>query len=143
MTALTLAKAQTIVTAALGHARAKGLKPLSIAVLDARGAVVAAASEDGTSLKRFEIALGKARGAVALGLGSRAIGQMAIDRPHFFAGAVHAVGGEMVPVAGGVLVRAADGAILGAVGISGDTSDNDEAAASAGIAAAGFTADGG
>lgn len=143
MTALTLAKAQTIVTAALGHARAKGFKPLSLAVLDARGALVAAASEDGTSLKRFEIALGKARGAVALGLGSRAIGQMAIDRPHFFAGAVHAVGGEMVPVAGGVLIRAADGALLGAVGVSGDTSDNDEAAASAGIAAAGFTADGG
>lgn len=143
MTALTLAKAQAIVTAALAHARAKGFKPLSIAVLDARGALVAAASEDGTSLKRFEIALGKAKGAVALGLGSRAIGQMAIDRPHFFAGAVHAVGGEMVPVAGGVLVRAADGALLGAVGISGDTSDNDEAAASAGIAAAGLTADGG
>lgn len=143
MTALTLAKAQTIATAALGHARTRGFKALSIVVLDARGAVVAAASEDGTSLKRFEIALGKARGAVALGLGSRAIGQMAIERPHFFAGAVHAVGGEMVPVAGGVLIRAADGALIGAVGVSGDTSDNDEAAASAGIAAAGLVADGG
>lgn len=143
MTALTLAKAQTIVAAALAHARTAGFKPLSIAVLDSRGALVAAASEDGTSLKRFEIALGKARGAVAIGLGSRAIGQMAIDRPHFFTGAVHAVGGEMVPVAGGVLIRAADGMLLGAAGVSGDTSDNDEAAGSAGIAAAGFTADGG
>ena len=119
------------------------MKPLSIVVLDARGAVVAAASEDGTSLRRFEIALGKARGAVALGLGSRAIGAMAIDRPHFFAGAVHAVGGEMVPVAGGVLIRATGGMLLGAAGVSGDTSDNDEAAASAGIAAAGLLADGG
>ncbi len=143
MTGLTLAKAQAIVTAALAHARASGFKPLSIVVLDARGAVVAAASEDGTSLRRFEIALGKAKGAVALGLGSRAIGQMAIERPHFFAGAVHAVGGEMVPVAGGVLIRAADGALIGAVGVSGDTSDNDEAAASAGIATAGLIADGG
>ncbi|WP_413867810.1 GlcG/HbpS family heme-binding protein [Albidovulum sp.] len=143
MTGLTLAKAQAIVTAALAHARASGFKPLSIVVLDARGAVVAAASEDGTSLRRFEIALGKAKGAVALGLGSRAIGQMAIDRPHFFAGAVHAVGGEMVPVAGGVLIRATGGALLGAVGVSGDTSDNDEAAASAGIATAGLIADGG
>ena len=110
---------------------------------DGRGTVKAAASEDGTSLRRFEIALGKARGAVALGLGSRAIGAMAIDRPHFFAGAVHAVGGEMVPVAGGVLIRATGGMLLGAAGVSGDTSDNDEAAASAGIAAAGLLADGG
>lgn len=143
MTALTLATAQKIIAAALAHARARTMKPLSLAVLDARGAVVAAASEDGTSLRRFEIALGKARGAVALGLGSRAIGQMAVDRPHFFTGAVHAVGGEMVPVAGGVLIRAADGALLGAVGVSGDTSDNDEAAAAAGISAAGLVADGG
>jgi uncharacterized protein GlcG (DUF336 family) len=143
MTALTLATAQAIVTGALAHARARGMKPLSIVVLDARGAVVAAASEDGTSLRRFEIALGKARGAVALGLGSRAIGAMAIDRPHFFAGAVHAVGGEMVPVAGGVLIRATGGMLLGAAGVSGDTSDNDEAAASAGIASAGLLADGG
>ncbi|WP_347311586.1 GlcG/HbpS family heme-binding protein [Defluviimonas sp. SAOS-178_SWC] len=140
---LTLAKAQTIVSGALAHAREKGMKPLSVVVLDARGAVIAVASEDGTSLKRYEIAAGKAKGAVAFGLGSRAIGQMAIDRPHFFAGAVQAVGGEMVPVPGGVLIRAADGSLLGAVGVSGDTSDNDEAAASAGIATAGFTADGG
>lgn len=139
----TLTAAQTIVTAALSHARAQGFKPLSVVVLDARGAVIAVASEDGTSLRRFEIALGKARGAVAFGLGSRAIGEMAIARPHFFAGAVHAVGGEMVPVAGGVLIRDASGALLGAVGVSGDTSDNDEAAAAAGIAAAGFVADGG
>lgn len=143
MTVLSLAAAQAIVTGALAHARGSGMKPLSIVVLDARGAVVAAASEDGTSLRRFEIALGKARGAVALGLGSRAIGQMAVERPHFFAGAVHAVGGEMVPVAGGVLIRAAGGALVGAVGVSGDSSDNDEAAASAGIAAAGLVADGG
>lgn len=140
---LTLSAAQTIVTAALGHARAAGMKPLSVVVLDARGAVIAVATEDGSSLKRFEIAQGKAKGAVAFGLGSRAIGQMAIDRPHFFAGAVHAVGGEMVPVPGGVLIREGSGALLGAVGVSGDTSDNDEAAAMAGITAAGLIADAG
>lgn len=140
---LTLSAALTIVTEAIAHARGASMKPLSVVVLDARGAVIAVATEDGCSLKRFEIAHGKAKGAVSFGLGSRAIGQMAIDRPHFFAGAVHAVGGEMVPVPGGVLIRDAGGALLGAVGVSGDTSDNDEAAALAGIAAAGLIADAG
>lgn len=143
MTMLTLAQAQAITAAALAHARAQGMKPLCTVVLDARGVVIAAATEDGSSLRRFEIAHGKAMGAVGFGLPSRTIGQMAVERPHFFAGAVHAVGGQMVPVPGGVLVRAADGALLGAVGISGDTSDNDEAAALAGIAAAGLAADAG
>ncbi len=140
---LTLSKAQTIVQSALAHARDAGFRPLSVVVLDARGAVIAAASEDGTSLRRFEVAKGKADGALAFNLGSRALGVMAVDRPHFFAGAAHAVGGGLVPVAGGVLVRDAGGAVIGVVGVSGDTSDNDEAAAVAGIAAAGLTPDGG
>jgi uncharacterized protein GlcG (DUF336 family) len=138
---LDLATADTILKAALGEARAKGFKPLAVAVLDARGALKAFAAEDGTSLKRGEIAIGKAYGAVALGLGSRALHGMATDRPHFVAAVTHAVGGSLVPVPGGVLVKAADGALVGAVGISGDTSDNDEAAALAGIAAAGLKAD--
>lgn len=138
---LTLAAAQTILAAALAEARAKGMNPLAVAVLDARGAMRAFGSEDGTSLKRGDIALGKAHGAVALGVGSRAINRMAQERPHFIAAASHAVGGSLIPVPGGVLIRDAANAVIGAVGISGDTSDNDEAAAMAGIAAAGFKGD--
>jgi len=139
---LTLAHAQTIIRDALAHGRAANMRPLSIVVLDARGAVTAAASEDGTSLKRHDVALGKARGSLAFNLGSRKLAEMALERPHFFAGAAHAVGGGLVPVAGGVLIK--DGAaVIGAVGVSGDTSDNDEAAAMAGIKAAGLAGDGG
>lgn len=138
---LTLKTAQAILTAALAHARSANFKPLCVVVLDARAAVIAAASEDGTSLRRFEIAHGKAAGAVAFDVGSRTLGTMAVDRPHFIAAASHAVG-ALVPVAGGVLIKDKDGAVLGAVGVSGDASDNDEAAAVAGIEAAGFTAEG-
>ncbi len=137
---LTLAVAQTIMATALAAGRDKRLKPLAVAVFDARGALKAFAAEDGTSLKRAKIACGKAEGALALGLGSRAIAAMALDRPHFIAAATHAVGGSLIPAAGGVLIRKA-GVLVGAVGISGDTSDNDEACALAGIAAAGFEAD--
>jgi len=140
---LTLALAQRIIHDGLAHARKAGFKPLSIVVLDQRSAVVAAASEDGVSLKRFEVARGKASGALAFNVGSRKLGEMAIERPHFFAGAAHAVGGGLVPVAGGVLIKDAGDAVIGAVGVSGDNSDNDEAAAIAGIVAAGLAADGG
>ena len=135
---LTLAAAQTIVAEALAHAQRGGLKPLAVAVLDSRGAIKAAAAEDGASLKRFEVAHGKAYGALALGMGSRAIGKRAEQQPSFVAAVTHVVGGALVPVAGGVLIKG-DNAILGAVGISGDTSDNDEAAALAGIEASGLT----
>ncbi len=135
---LTLAAAQTIVAEALAHARRGSLKPLAVAVLDSRGAIKAAAAEDGASLKRFEVAHGKAYGALALGMGSRAIGKRAEQQPSFVAAVTHVAGGALVPVAGGVLIKG-DNAILGAVGISGDTSDNDEAAALAGIEASGLT----
>lgn len=138
---LSLAQAQTILSTALAHATEGKFKPLAIAVIDARGAQKAFAAQDGTSLKRGEIALGKAHGAVALGLGSRALHKMAQERPYFIEAATHAVGGLLVPVPGGVLIRSPEGELLGAVGISGDTSDNDEAAATAGIAAAGLRAD--
>lgn len=138
---LTLAQAQTILSAALGYAGDKELKPLAIAILDSRGAQKAFAAQDGASLKRGEIALGKAHGAVALGVGSRTLHKMALERPYFIEAATHAVGGSLVPVPGGVLIRDASGALLGAVGISGDTSENDEAAALAGIAAVGLVAD--
>lgn len=138
---LTLAQAQTILSAALAHAEEKSFRPLAVAIIDGRGAQKAFAAQDGTSLKRGEIALGKAHGAVALGLGSRALHKMAQERPYFIEAATHAVGGLLVPVPGGVLIRSAQGELLGAVGISGDTSDNDEAAATAGIAAAGLRAE--
>ena len=138
MTLLALDAARAILDGALAHARAAGFKPLAVAVLDARGALKAFAAEDGTSLKRGEIARGKAFGALALGVGSRAINAMALDRPHFVGALAGVVEGPLVPVPGGVLVRDGEGTLLGVVGVSGDTSDNDEAAAVAGIAAAGL-----
>ncbi len=133
--------AQKMLAAALADARKRNFKPLAVAVLDARGALKAFVAEDGTSLKRAEIATGKAAGALAMGLGSRTLGKMASERPYFVAAVTHAVGGMLIPVAGGVLVRDGAGALLGAVGVSGDTSDNDEMAAVAGIEVAGLKAD--
>jgi uncharacterized protein GlcG (DUF336 family) len=141
MPQLTLAQAQTIIAAALGHGTDKRMQPLAVVVLDERGVPKAYAAQDGTSLRRFEIASGKAHGALSFGIGSRALGRRAAANPHFIAAVTHAVGGSLVPVPGGVLIRGADGGVIGAVGISGDNSDNDEAAAVAGIAAAGLTAD--
>jgi len=138
---LTLDQAQTILAATLAHAQAKGFKPLAVALLDARGAQKLFAAQNGTSLRRGEIALGKAHGCIAMGIGGRALHAMALDRPYFVGAATHAVGGSLVPVPGGVLIRDAGGVLLGAIGISGDTSDNDEAAALAGIAASGLAAD--
>mgnify|MGYP002629551212 FL=1 len=143
MTDLTLAAAQTIVTQALAHARANNFNPLGIVVLDARGSLKASAAEDGTSLMRWKVAFGKAYGSVAWGAGSKKIEKMAADRPNFFAGVAHLADGGILPVGGGVLIRDGDNRIIGAVGVSGDTSDNDELAAAAGIKAAGHVADGG
>ena len=141
MSDLLLSAAQTILDAARAEARRLNLKPLALVVLDGRGAIKAAAAEDGTSLKRFEVAHGKAYGALALGMGSRAIGKRATEQPTFVAAVSHVVGGALVPVPGGVLAKAGDGQVVGAIGISGDTSDNDEACAKAGIEAAGLMAD--
>ena len=138
---LTLEQAQTIVTTALRFGRAQNYQPLAVVVLDARGVMKAFAAEDGTSLRREEIARGKAHGALSFGIGSRALAKRALEQPQFIAAVTHAVGGSLVPVPGGVLIRAADRAIIGAVGISGDVSNNDEAAALAGLEAAGLAAD--
>lgn len=140
---LTLASAQSIIAKAFAHGAQSKFRALGIVVLDTRATVVAAAIQDGSSLARFDIARAKAKGALAFNMGTRALEKIARDRPHFFAGAVAAIEGGIVPVPGGVLIRDADGSVLGAVGVSGDTSDNDEAAAIAGITAAGFAADGG
>ena len=141
MPQLTLAQAQTIITTALKHGTDQKMQPLAVVVLDERGVPKACAAQDGTSLRRFEIACGKAHGALSFGLGSRTLAKRAAANPQFIAAVTHAVGGSLVPVPGGVLIRSADKAIVGAVGISGDTSDNDEAAAVVGIAAAGLAAD--
>jgi uncharacterized protein GlcG (DUF336 family) len=138
---LDISSAQQILEAALAHASTQGFKPMAIGVLDARGALKAFAAQDGTSLKRGEIALAKANGAIALGMGSRALMKRAETQGYFIAAATSAIGGSLVPVPGGVLVKDAGGKLLGAVGVSGDTSDNDEAAALEGIKAAGFVAD--
>lgn len=142
MTDLSLAKANAIIVSALEKAAELELQPLGIAVLDAGGHLVAFQRQDGASFLRPEMASGKAFGALALGMGSRRLDAFARDRPHLMAGVQDVSGGRIVAVPGGVLIRDGVGAILGAVGISGDTSDNDEAAAVAGIEAAGFSAEG-
>ena len=139
---LTLSIAQTIITKTLDYAAAAKFKALGVVVLDARGSVVAAAIQDGSSLARFNVAKAKANGTISMNMGSRGIEKLAKDRPHFLAGALGVIDG-IIPVPGGVLIKSADGKILGAVGVSGDTSDNDEAAALAGIQAAGLVGDGG
>ena len=142
MTSITLSQARTIIAAALQHGHDQGFSPLCVAVLDAGGHLVAFEREDGVANRRFDVAHGKAHGAISIGANSRALGEMAEARPHFMAGVTAAIGGALVPVAGGVLVLDDDGGRIGAVGISGDTSDNDEAAAVAGISAAGLRAQG-
>lgn len=138
--ALSLSDARKILDAALDYIVAQKFKPMAVGVIDARGALVAYAAQDGTSLKRGDIALGKANGAIALGMGSRALMKRAETQAYFIDAATAAIGGSLIPVPGGVLIKK-DGAVVGAIGISGDTSDNDEAAAIAGIKAAGFEAD--
>ena len=140
MAGLDLDTARAIVAGARVHAAQAGLKPLTVVVLDPGGHVVAVEREDGSSNKRFEIGFGKAHGALSLGMGSRSIMGRAEQQPYFIAAVTSAVGGALVPVPGGVLVRDSEGGLLGAVGVTGDTSDNDEAAAVAGIESAGLTA---
>lgn len=115
------------------------MKPLTVAVIDAGGHLVALAREDGSSNLRAEIAQGKAKGAVAMGLGSRALFERAQQQPYFIQSMNALQGGSLVPVPGGVLVLR-DGVLIGAVGVTGDTSDNDEACAVAAIEGAGLTA---
>jgi uncharacterized protein GlcG (DUF336 family) len=139
MTDLTLDDANRLIAAALGEGARLGCKPLTVAVLDAAGVLLAFQRQAPSGLARPDVAIGKARAALALGLSSRKVGEMAERRPHFVQGVMAASAGPFIPVAGAVLIAAA-GATIGAVGISGDTSDNDEACAVAGIAAIGRAA---
>ena len=142
MAELTLDVARKILDAALAKATEKKLKPLCITILDARGVTKMTAAQDGTSLMRAEIAHGKAWGALAMGMGSRALFQRAQEQAYFIDAVNTIAKGALVPVPGGVLIQSG-ATLLGAVGVSGDTSDNDEACAVAGIEAAGLKANAG
>ena len=137
---LSLAQASTIVDAALKKGRDTQCAPLSVAVLDAGGHLVAFKREDKSGLLRFDIAYGKAWGALGMGFGSRELHERASKNPGFYASLSATSQGRMIAVPGGVLIKNAGGDVVGAVGISGDTSDRDEDCAVAGIAAAGLVA---
>jgi uncharacterized protein GlcG (DUF336 family) len=134
---ISLAAAQQIVSTALQHGADNNMNPLVVLVIDSAGAPVAYERSDGSPPGRFDSALVKANGALQMGVNSKRLGEMAIERPHFISGVASSLKGPLVPVAGGVLITD-NGVVIGAVGVSGDTSDNDEAAAFAGITAAGF-----
>ncbi len=136
---LTLELASKIITATLERRIELGFKPLCVAVLDPGGHLVALQREDGTSTLRPQIAMAKAGGALALGTSSRKIAEMASERPTFIASLGPISPHGVVPAPGGVLVVDANGQLIGAVGVTGDTSDNDEACALAGVAAAGLS----
>jgi uncharacterized protein GlcG (DUF336 family) len=138
---VTLAQASTIVDVALKKARDTNLAPLTVAVLDAGGHLVAYKREDKSGILRFDIAFGKAWGALGMGFGSRTLAGRAAKTPQFFTMLAAASGGRMVTNPGGVLIRDSGNTIVGACGISGDTSDKDEMCAIAGIEAAGLKAD--
>jgi uncharacterized protein GlcG (DUF336 family) len=137
---ITLEQAQSIVAAALEHGTAQGFNPLTVAVLDPGGALVALGRQDGSGNLRPDIAVAKAWGVLGMGMTNRAIAARAADSPEFFTSVAALAGGRILSVPGGVFVRTADGTLLGAVGVSGDASLNDEAAALAGIAAVGLVA---
>jgi uncharacterized protein GlcG (DUF336 family) len=141
MTSVTLAQASTIVDAALKKGRETNCSPLTVAVLDAGGHLVAFKREDKSGILRFEIAFGKAWGSIGMGFGSREFVERTQKAPVFTGVLTVLSQGRLVPVPGGVLIRDGGGDVVGAVGISGDTSDRDEACAIAGITAAGLKAD--
>src|ERR1700741_3546207 len=141
MQSLTLAQASTIVDVALKTGREAKFQPLTVAVLDAGGHLVAFKREDKSGILRLDIAFGKAWGALGMGFGSRTLAARAAKTPQFFTMLAAVSGGRMVTNPGGVLVQTPAGDIIGAAGISGDTSDKDEMCAVAGIEAAGLKAE--
>jgi uncharacterized protein GlcG (DUF336 family) len=140
-TAINLGAARTIVVRALAHARSSDFPPMTVAVLDAAGRLVAFAGEDGSSLLRERIARGKAHGALNMGVGSRSLAAQAASNPAFVNSLVSLADGNLVPVPGGVLIRDDNDAVIGAVGVSGHLPDDDEACAIHGITACDLRAD--
>lgn len=141
MPTLTLARANKMIRAAFAKASENSIKPLAVCVYDSGGNLKAFQAQDGASNGRFAIAGGKARGALAVGTGSRWLHAQAETRPHFLAGVNTVIEGGVVPGPGGVIAMDKKGAIVAAVGISGDTADNDELCAVAAIEACGLSAD--
>ena len=137
-TSLTLDAARQIIDVALATARAEAMLPMTVVVLDAGGRIVASQSEDGSGLLRFDVARGKAWGALGMGMSSRLIRDRLASRPSFQAALGVAADGKFIPVPGGVLVKLPDGTVIGAVGISGDTSEKDEFCAIEAIHAVGL-----
>lgn len=140
MSTLSLTVALRIMEAALAHSKAQGFKPMGIAVVDQAGQLKAYAREDGASMFRFDIARAKAWGAVGMGTSSRVLAQRAKDNPNFFVSLAATAEGKFLPQTGAVLVKNAAGELLGAVGASGGTGDEDEAICIAGIEAVGLVA---
>ncbi|MDF1609055.1 heme-binding protein [Hoeflea sp. YIM 152468] len=143
MASISLKDASIVVDAVIAKGRENSFEPLTVAVLDAGGHLVAVKREDGSGILRVELATGKAYGALGFGLGSRELAKRSQKVPGFMSAASDASGGRCVPAPGGVLIKNSAGHIIGAVGISGDTGENDEVCAIAGIEAAGLTPDGG
>ena len=140
MSVLTLKKANQIINGALAKARQLNLAPLIVVVLDENGLIKALQREDGASILKKDIAIAKAWGAVNMKMSSRSLGVVAEQRPAFMTALVNIAEGKVMPVPGGVLIKDEDNQIIGAVGISGDSSDQDERSAVAGIKGAGLTA---
>jgi len=138
---LSLSVASMIVDAALAEAERRGFHPLCVAVVDAGAHLLALKRDARASAFRPQIAIAKASGCIGMGLGGRELARRAQQMPSLFAALAAVFPDGIVPLPGGVLIRAADGSLLGAVGISGDSSDNDEVCALAGISAAGLTAE--
>ena len=141
MTQLSFDVASRMVATALAEGRQRGFASLTAAVLDAGGHVVSLGRGDGASLLRPQIAMGKAWGVLGMGFGGRELARRAEKMPVFFNALIEMSAGKMVPLPGGVLIRDAEGRLLGAIGISGDTSENDEICAIAAVKQAGLTAD--
>ncbi|WP_075790956.1 GlcG/HbpS family heme-binding protein [Massilia putida] len=134
----TLAEANAILAGALDSARADGLPPVAVVVLDASGHPVALQREDGATMLRVDIALGKAYAAAGMGVASGVLHQRAQDNPVFFNALASSSQGRFIPQAGAVAIRNANGTLIGAVGASGGTGAQDEAICAAGVAAAGL-----
>lgn len=138
MSALTLKQANSIIEGALACAHEMKIKPLTVVVLDTAGDIVAVQRQDGASMARFDVALGKAWGAVAMGCSSRALGERAKANPNFFLSLAATTQGRLLPQPGAVLIKDAAGNILGAAGASGGTGDEDEACCAKGVTTSGL-----
>jgi uncharacterized protein GlcG (DUF336 family) len=141
MSALTLKQANTVIEKALAKAREMKTKPLAVVVLDSGGHIVSAQREDGASMFRVDVARGKAWGAVAMGASSRALARRAKENPNFYVTLAATAGGKFLPQTGAVLIKDAQGRVLGAAGASGGTGEEDEACCAYGVEQAGLVAD--